>query len=334
MSKRPHTHNVLLWHVIGVLLVVMISGCGKAPEETPQLKNPLDPSATIRATKPWRIAFMLKSWEQENYFWKRVRNGIQKAADEYGVEVEIHAHLAESGTVSMQSRLMQWLASKRPDGIILVPVDTEKLVPFVEQVVARGIPVLIYDTPLTSDQTVTQLLFDNETGAYRLGQWLVKRLGGSGKVLILEGAQGSANASERNAGLLRAFGEAVGIEVMERKSANWMRSDAERIVADWLDRYPEIDAIAATSDQMALGAAQAISMANRSGIVITGFDGNQDAVEAIQAHRIHATVDQQPEKVAAQAVQLMVRHLETKESYPPSIKWPDTLLITDDSPKR
>jgi len=331
MNKRSRTHIVLLWSVLGVLLTAMVSGCENAPEETPQLKNPLDPSATIHATKHWRIALMLKSWEQNNHFWKRVRNGIEKAADDYGVEVEIHAHLTESGSVSMQSRLLQWLASKQPDGIILVPVDTEKLAPFVEQAVARGIPVLIYDTPLTSSKAVTQLLFDKEAGAYRLGLGLVNRLGGQGNVLILDGAQGSANASERSTGLLRAFDEAGGIKVMERRSANWMHSDAEQIVSDWLDRYPEIDAIAAANDPMALAAAQAISMTDRSGIVITGFDGNQDAVEAIQGHRIHATVDQQPEKVVAQAVQLMVRHLETGESYPASIKWPDTRLITIDS---
>ena len=330
MSKGLHTCNVWLWSV-SMLLAAMISGCEQAPEETPELKDPLEPSAIIHATKPWRIAFMLKSREQENYFWKRVSNGIESAASEYGVEVEIHDHISESSTVSMQSGMMQWLTSTRPDGIILVPVDTQKLAPFVEQAVARGIPVLIYDTPLTSKQTVTQLLFDNEAGAYRLGQWLVQRLGGSGKVLILEGAQGSANAGQRSAGLLRAFAEATGIEVMERRSADWLRSEAERIVADWLDRYPEIDAIAAGNDQMALGAAQAVSMVGRSDIVITGFDGNHDAVEAIKAGRMHASVDQQPEKVAAQAVQLMVRHLETGESYPPLIHWPDAPLITDDS---
>ena len=110
-----------------------------------------------------------------------------------------------------------------------------------------------------------------------------------------------------------------------------MRSEAEQIVSDWLDRYPEIDAICAASDQMAASAAQAISAAGRQGITVTGFDGNPDAIEAIRARRIHATVDQQPEKMVAQAIQLMVRHLETGESYPALVKWPDTPLITIDS---
>jgi ribose transport system substrate-binding protein len=117
------------------------------------------------------------------------------------------------------------------------------------------------------------------------------------------------------------------IDVLNIKSADWEIEPAHQITAGWLKEYTDINVILAANDNMALGAAQAVAEAKRKGILITGFDANDAALKAIKAGQMSATVDQAPDKQARLAIQLLVRHLETRETYPPIIFLPKTPLV-------
>jgi ribose transport system substrate-binding protein len=163
-----------------------------------------------------------------------------------------------------------------------------------------------------------------------MGEWVVEQLGGSGNVVILEGPLGQQNAEDRRNGFLEGL-ESGDIEVLDMQTAQWQRSEALRVTEDWLQRFPEIDAIIASNDEMGLGASEAVAASGREGIIITGFDANNDALIAIQEGRMHATIDQVPDKQARQAVQLMVQHLENGTTFPPRIPWQDITMVTQEN---
>lgn len=276
--------------------------------------------AGLRASKPWRIAFVLKSLEEGNIYWQRVRAGAEKSGKQFGVQVQIYLPQSDQYDIALQSGLLQGLMQSHPDGIILAPIHSQQLVDDVEKAIADGTPVLIFDTPLQSTKPLTQLSSDNEKTAYEVSRWTLGQIS-EGAVAILEGPDSSDNAVARRRGFLRAIKNSR-LKIAASESANWKRSEARTITLNWLKKYNDIKAIIAASDQMALGAASAVEESGRRNILISGIDANPDALEAIKAGRIYATIDQQPLQQAMVAVQLMIRHLDTGVTYPAVSHWP------------
>ena len=333
-------------------LVLALAACGDdvpestrtaTPDATPTAApaaveaNPphLTAAAEIPASRPWRIAYVMKSGERGNPYWQRVAAGARAGGEEFGVEVEVMVPHQELYDTSLQAALVDRLTAERAvDGLIIAPIDSQLLAPAVEAFAAGGRPVVVHDTPLNSRTPLTQLSFDNRRAGALVGGWVARRLahqsGGGGKVLILEGQQEAQNAAERRDGFIEGLAEGS-VEVLEMRSANWRRDEARRLTARWLESHERIDAILAANDAMAMGAAEAVEAAGRGGILITGVDANGEALEAIRAGRMHATVDQAPGRQARQAVQLVLRHLERGERYPPLSTWRESPLITTDN---
>jgi ribose transport system substrate-binding protein len=233
--------------------------------------------------------------------------------------------------VEEQIRIVEDLIQQGVDAIAISPTDTNGLAPVVEQAIEAGIPVVVHGTPVNSDMPLTFVGFDNTAAGRVMGEWVKEQIGGSGKVLILEGPPGHQNANNRRDGFLAGLGD--GVEVLSQQRAQWQRSEALRITEDWLQRYPEVDAILAANDEMALGASEAVAASGREGIIITGFDANEDAVIAISEGRMHATIDQVPQLQSRQAVQLLVQHLESgkTKTFEPSIPWQDITVVTQEN---
>ena len=335
------TKNLLRLLVPALLLTLSACGDGadepaQAPARAPKAaaeSNPphLSSAADIPASKPWRIAYVMKSGEQGNPYWQRVAAGARAGGEAFGVRLELMIPHQELYDVSLQAALVEKLtADPSVDGLIIAPIDSQLLVAPVEAFAASGRPVVVHDTPLNARSPLTQLSFDNRRAGRQVGRWVAERLTGGGKALILEGQQESQNAAERRDGFIEGLAEGD-VEILEMRTAGWRREEARRLTAQWLESYDEIGAILAANDAMAMGAAEAVEAAGRQGILITGVDANGEALEAIRAGRMHATVDQAPGRQARQAVQLVIRHLERGERYPRFSTWRESPLITADN---
>lgn len=289
-------------------------------------RNLYGPSVRIRASRPWRIHFLMKNFAWASPFWRRTQEGAEQATRELGTLLTVQA-IEQYAIEDQIKQLDRLVGEDRTDGIIIAPLDSNRLAPVVEKAVAAGIPIIVYDTPLNADGYLTFIGFDNFGAGNLLGRWVVEQLGGKGNILILEGPPGSQNALERRNGMLKGLGEGD-INVLGLRSAHWQRQEARIITREWLARLDKVDAIMAGDDQMALGAADAIADAKRTNVIVTGFDANADALLAIREGRLHATVDQAPKQQARRAMQLMVRHLESGVSFPPTLLFDSIHLIT------
>jgi ribose transport system substrate-binding protein len=342
------------WIALGMVLGVCLGACGGLPSATPPRPTvgvsvsaatpeptpAIDLKTEIKATRPWKIAFApkFKLYGETGHlsaYWQPAWEGAQQAGLAAGVNVELIvakvSGQSDADYVEPQIRLIADLIETHAvDGLIIAPFDSNRLAPVVDKAIAAGIPTIAMDTPVNSDHLLTYVAFDNRAAGQVVGEWVVRRLGGPGRALILEGPPDQQNAVERRNGFSAGL-QTGDIDVLNTQPADWESEPARKITAAWLKMYPQVDAILAANDTMALGAAQAVAEAKRTGILITGFDATAQGVAAVEAGQIAAPLDQAPGQQARLALQLLLRRLERGETFPPIIYLPDGLMVTPDN---
>jgi ribose transport system substrate-binding protein len=184
------------------------------------------------------------------------------------------------------------LITKQVDLIIINPTDSDAVVNSVLAANDAGIPVITVDRASNGGEVVSHIASDNVAGGKMAGEFIIEQLGGNGKVVELEGIAGTSAARERGEGFNAAL-EGTGIEVVARQTADFDRAKGLDVMENILQSQPEIDAVFAHNDEMALGALEAIKASGRD-IIVVGFDATDDAVKAVEAGEMAATVAQQP----------------------------------------
>jgi ABC-type sugar transport system substrate-binding protein len=149
-------------------------------------------------------------------------------------------------------------------------------------------------------------------------------------VLVIEGLSGNITGQRRAQGFADKLAElAPGLEIVASLPGDWDRAKAANITNDILTRHPDLVAIFAANDTMALGAVETAFAAGRGeDIVMIGVDGNVDAVESIKAGRLDASVAQLPYLVGKQAVETVGQVLDGKEVE--KFQYVATLVLTKD----
>ena len=172
------------------------------------------------------------------------------------------------------------------------------------------IPVVLVSNPLPGS-FVTYVGADDFEIGYKQARYLFDKLGGKGKIVVLEGVPAAPTNRERVRGYKRAFAEYPSIEVLASESGNYQQPDGRRVMEKFLALYPRIDAVLSANDSMALGALEALKQAGRSSIVI-GINGILPAVKLIGTGAILASVDFNMFKIGCVATRAAVRHLKGK----------------------
>jgi len=303
---------------------------------------PVDLNKVVRATRPRKIVLVSQDGPKghENIaardcpevVWCYTWQVAQKQGQELGVDMEL-AYVQQDCTheeqcVHQQIRLLKTLAARTDiDGIIIGPRDSNRLVPAIEQAIANEIAVIALSTPINSPQVLTLVAFNDFAGGKKMGEWVSRQLQGQGNVLILEGPKYQKNALDRRRGYIAGLQD-TNITLLDTETALWTCDAAQTITQNWLTKFSQIDAIVAASDHMALGALIATTHANRQDILIAGYDATPLAKAAIASGALGATIEQFPRATSPTAVQLMVRHLETGETFPPIVYLPEPNLIS------
>jgi ABC-type uncharacterized transport system ATPase subunit len=204
LEKGEVFSSSLLWQDIGLITQDNVDGYIDRRAETNTMIETSGSAGLggIKVTKPWRIGFVVK--DTRNPYYIRMKAGAEKTGQELDVKVTVQApetpyHVEE------QIQIVEKLIQDKIDGLIIAPTDTDGLVPVVEKAVEQGIPVIAIATPLNTDKLTTFVGFDNATAGRMIGEWVVDQLGGSGRILVLEGPLGQENVEDRRNGFLEGF---------------------------------------------------------------------------------------------------------------------------------
>jgi ribose transport system substrate-binding protein len=255
---------------------------------------------SIAKENKYRMIFIVKSLD--NPFWNMMIAGAKNAANDLGIEIEGLGPV-KPFNVEEQIRFIEDAITKGVDAVVVVPADSRGILPGIEKARKAGLVVVTPNTRAFADEPPTWTGVENEGSAYEIAKYILKTLKGKGNVIILEGASGNQTVMDRKKGFDRAIKEFPEIKVLASQTAKSSRVEGMRVMENLLQQFPEINAVLAANDEMALGAIEAIDAAGRiKEIKVSGFDMNNDALKSISEGRLLVTGAQRPEAQAYWAV--------------------------------
>ncbi len=240
-----------------------------------------------------------------NPFFVDLRDGAQEKANELGVSLVV---LDSQDDSAREMSNVEDLITQNVDLIMINPTNSDAVGNAVAAANEAGIPIITLDRSANSGEVVAHIASDNVAGGKMAGEFIVEQLGGSGKVVELEGIPGASAAVDRGEGFNSAV-EGSGIEVIAKQTANFDRAQGLSVMENILQAQAEIDAVFAHNDEMALGALEAIRASGRD-IMVVGFDATDDAVNAVQAGDMAATVQQLPKEIGSIGVDTAVKVID------------------------
>ena len=248
---------------------------------------------------------------QTNPFFVDVKDGVQKAADEHGIELYI-TDAQDDPTIQMKD--VENLITKNPDAIIIDTCDSDAIVSSIEACNEAGIPVFTMDREANGGDVVSHIGYDAIKSGKLAGQFLVDSLGGKGKIVELQGIMGTNVAQQRSEGFNSVIAENPDMEIVACQVADFDRAKAMSVMENILQANPEIDGLYAANDEMLLGALEAMDAAGRTeSIVKVGCDAIDDTLEAIKGKRVEATIAEPPFFLGKASLNTADDYLEGKE---------------------
>ncbi|MTI67353.1 MAG: ribose ABC transporter substrate-binding protein RbsB [Firmicutes bacterium] len=257
-----------------------------------------------------------------NPFFVSLKEGAEAKAEELGYDLIV---LDSQDDPSKELSNVEDLIVKGVSVILINPADSAAVGNAVKAANREDIPVITLDRGAEAGEVTAHIASDNVAGGKMAGEYIVEQLEGSGKVVELEGLAGTSAARDRGKGFNEAADNSD-LEVVARQAADFNRTKGLTVMENVLQAQPEIDAVFAHNDEMALGALEAVKASKRD-ILIVGFDATDDAKKAVADGEMAATVAQQPKKIGSLGVENAVKVIKgesVEKSIPVDLK-----LITE-----
>jgi ribose transport system substrate-binding protein len=288
--------------LFAILLAMFAAGCASKP------------SNSTKSNK-YTIAVIPKGTTHQ--FWKSINAGAIKAANDYkaqGVEIEIiwKGPLREDDR-EQQIQVVEGFISQNVNGMVLAPLDSKALVRPVEEAKRAGIPTVIIDSALESDQITSFVATDNKKGGMLAADRLGELLGGKGKVIMLRYAEGSASTTDREEGFLQEIkAKYPNIELISTDQySGATRDTAKRASENLLQRFGgDVNGIFTPNESSTTGMLLALQDIGKAGkVVFVGFDSSPQFTEAMKNNQMQGIVLQNPFAMGELGVKAMVDSL-------------------------
>ncbi|WP_193609947.1 ABC transporter substrate-binding protein [Nocardioides lijunqiniae] len=252
---------------------------------------------------------------------------IKSAAKEAGVKKLIVTNA--NAELPKQIADIQDMLNQGVQMLIVAPVNSDGLDPALAAAKQKGVPVLTIDRKVTNQSCSDYVAFlgsDFYDQGVRAADAMNEATGGEGKVAVLLGSSGNNVTDERNAGFKdQVEKEYPDLEIVVEQTANFARDEGQTVTEQLLQSNPDITAIYAHNDEMALGAVTAVSAAGKDpgeDIKIVSIDGTRNAVQAIVDGDINAVIESNP-RFGPLAFETMTKFYAGEEI-------PEDVIIEDD----
>ena len=300
--------------IVALVCFATLTGCGRS-DDTPRADGP---SGRPGGVGP-KIGAVLPMFSHP--FFIAQKEGLESKAAELGVRIDIRD--GQDDDIKQLSQV-EALLNSGIQALILCPRDETALVPAVEAANRAKVPVITLNRRIKGAEVVCYVGADDAEGGRAQGQALVEALGPKGgKIIYLQGTQGSSPQISRNEGLMAILKSHSEIEVADNRFTNFSEEKAKAVMTELVRRFRpgQIRAIVAQADELALPAAEVARLEHWSPLLVIGFNGNKGAFDAIKAGELDATILQDPVEQAKRAVEAVVQHLAGK-TVPPDVITP------------
>lgn len=264
---------------------------------------------------------------QANFF-----NQIKQSVEAYGKEKGLEVITVDAkGDSATQVSQIQDLITQGIDALIYIPAGATAAAVPVKAAKAAGIPVVNIDRNAEGAPGDTFIATNSVASAKQVCEFIIKQAGGKGNMVIIHGQKGTTPEVDRSKGCGEVIAANPGIKVVnEQWSQIWSQDEGFKIAQDMLQADPSISVIFAQADALALGAAQAVKVANPDHkIWVAGFDGDTAALEALGKGVFDVTATQQTQLMGRMGVDAAIALV--KGDKPPAEQLQDATLTTKDN---
>lgn len=290
MSKKLRGHGMILMMLAVMLIVAACGGSQSGSSGTSQ------------------VAAVIKGLD--NPFFQAMQQGIQNQAKTEGINVTVQAATSITDTAGQADKI-QALAGQNYGCYIVNPISGTNLIQSLVQISNAGKPIINIDNPISPDaaksagvKISTYIGTDNINAGKLAAAEMVKLLPDGGNIALIGGLAGDTTSQARLTGFQQGVSSNSNIHIIQTVAADWDRQKALTAAGDILRAQPALKGFFVANDDMALGVSRAISDAGKQGQVqVVSIDGIQDALKAIQAGTLSATVSQYPYTIGAMGME-------------------------------
>ncbi|WP_439943086.1 ABC transporter permease/substrate-binding protein [Streptomyces sp. BBFR115] len=245
-----------------------------------------------------------------NPFFVQIRSGAQAEAKKLGIDLTV---TDAQNDASQQANQLQNFTSSSLGAIIVNPVDSDAASNSVKAADKADIPVIAVDRGVNNARTDALVASDNVAGGELAARTIAEKLGGHGKIVILQGQAGTSAARERAAGFAQGLKAYPGIQVLAQQPADFDRTKGLDVMSNLLQAHPDVQGVIAANDEMALGAVKALGSKAGTSVQVVGFDGTPDGLTAVKKGTLYASVAQQPSQLGRIAVDNALKATQGKK---------------------
>ncbi|OBZ13680.1 substrate-binding domain-containing protein [Bacillus sp. FJAT-26390] len=249
----------------------------------------------LQPKKP-HFLYVPKTTDQQVEFWEAMRQGVNMAAEEFNVDVEVAGMPSESD-IDGQIALLEQAIIDKPQAIILAATDYNRIVPVAKRIVEAGITLVTVDSGIKDGISSSFIATDNYEGGKKAGQLLLDTIDASknGPVAIISVVRGSATAMERERGVRDRLGGNPAIKVLDTVYSNASEQQAYEMTLELLRSEPDLRGIAALNEPTVVGAARAIKEKQAvSRVKLIGFDNSMEEIAYLEEDVLQAIIVQKP----------------------------------------
>lgn len=242
-----------------------------------------------------------------NPFFVSIREGVEEVAKNENVETVITDAQNDSST---QNNQVEDLITQGVDLIVINPVDSTAISTSVQKANEANIPVICVDRKSDEGELVSFIASNNVEGGKLAGEYILEKVGENAEVIQLEGIPGASSTRERGEGFTEATDGKINL--LASQTANFDRAEGMTVMENLLQAHPDVKAVFCQNDEMALGASEAIKASGKD-VTIVGFDGNDDALKAVEEGSLSATVAQKPQEMGKLAIETALKYLKGEQ---------------------
>ena len=280
--------------------ILSASGCSKAPQSEAKKKI-----AVVVSTlnNPWFVV---------------LKEAARAKAEELGYDVDV---FDSQNSPATEASHFDTIIDGKYAAVLFNSTDAEGSIASVKRAKDAGIPTFCMDREISAtDVAVSQILSDNFTGCVALGEYFVQKLGEKGTYVELLGLLGDNNTPNRSDGFHSVVDNYPELKMVAQQTADFDRTRAMEVMESILQAHPDIDAVFCGNDAMAMGAYRALATAGKAeDVMVFGFDGAKDVVDAIRAGAIVATGMQFPKTMAQMAAEYADQYIKGKRDFPQKV---------------
>jgi erythritol transport system substrate-binding protein len=273
--------------VLASTLVLGLAACGGGGSAQPAASSGAASSAGGGGQAGGTISII--TVDPSNPYWKAEADTAKAAVTKLGYKATVSANNNDPET---QNQLIETAINDKVVGILLDPAGADESVAAVQKAVDAKIPVVLINAEIAKTGLAkAQIVSNNAQGANLGAEAWAEAMNYKGTYVELFGKPSDNNAQVRSDGYKSVIAQYPDLKLVGKEIANWDRQTGQEKMESLLSKNPDVKGVVAGNDEMALGAINALKEKGKlSQVKVLGFDGNQDAANAVKKGEMVATV--------------------------------------------